>query len=201
MGSVTRFCDRAALLDGGRLVDLGDPEEVADSYLALNFGDRVERVDIEGDQGREGDGSAEILDAWFEDADGRRIEAIAQGTPVTFCATGRFDKPVQNPEWAVMFEDADRHPLFGTGTVWAGIASEPRRPGDTSTIRVDFEVPFAPGRIYATLSISHRGSGHALIDLRKRFRSAVVTGSHHSGGMVMTPHDVSLSIDRAPEHG
>lgn len=197
MASVTRFCDRAALLENGQLVDLGDPEEVADSYLALNFGGRPQAIDkpeVTVDLEREGDGAAEILDAWFEDADGNRLETIPQGSTVTFCAVARFEETVKNPEWAVMFEDAERHPLFATGTVWAGIPSEPRSPGDSSTFRVAFEAPFAPGRIYTTLSISHRGSGHALIDLRKRFRSAVVTGSHHSGGMVMVPHDVSLRV-------
>lgn len=201
MGSVTRFCDRAALLDGGRLVDIGDPEDVADSYLALNFGSRKQVETPYVDAEREGDGAAEIVDAWFEDSDGRRLETIVQGSPVAFCAEGRFEEPVEHPEWAVMFEDADRHPLFATGTVWAGIPSEPRKPGDTSTFRVEFEAPFAPGRVYTTVSISHRGSGHALIDLRKRFRSAVVTGSHHSGGMVMVPHDVSLKVNDAPNDG
>ncbi|MBU6180792.1 MAG: ABC transporter ATP-binding protein [Verrucomicrobia bacterium] len=204
MASVTRFCDRAALLDGGKLVDLGDPEEVADSYLALNFrgktpgsGDR----EAAGEPEREGDGGAEIVDAWFEDQNGNRLETITQGASVTFCAEARFEEAVRHPEWAVRFEDAERHPLFATGTVWAGIPSEERLPGETSVFRVDFEVPFAPGRIYTTLSISHRGSGHALIDLRKRFRSVVVTGSHHSGGMLMVPHDVSLRVDDPGTHG
>ena len=30
---VTQFCDRAALLEGGRLVALGPPAEIAEAYL------------------------------------------------------------------------------------------------------------------------------------------------------------------------
>ena len=38
MGSLQRFCHRALLLERGDPVYLGDPEEVADRYLELNFG-------------------------------------------------------------------------------------------------------------------------------------------------------------------
>ncbi len=37
MGSVTRLCDRALLLEDGQMKAIGDPEEVAERYLALNF--------------------------------------------------------------------------------------------------------------------------------------------------------------------
>jgi len=37
MGAVQRFCDRALLLERGRVVDVGEPEAVANRYLELNF--------------------------------------------------------------------------------------------------------------------------------------------------------------------
>ena len=37
MGSVARLCDRAMLLEDGIMRAIGDPEEVADKYLAMNF--------------------------------------------------------------------------------------------------------------------------------------------------------------------
>ncbi len=37
MAAVSRFCDRAVLLEDGAVVDIGDPDLVADRYLALNF--------------------------------------------------------------------------------------------------------------------------------------------------------------------
>ena len=37
MGAVRRFCDRAMLLEHGRVVDVGDPETVGNRYLELNF--------------------------------------------------------------------------------------------------------------------------------------------------------------------
>jgi ABC-type polysaccharide/polyol phosphate transport system ATPase subunit len=37
MSAVQRFCDRALLLEHGRVVELGDPEQVGNRYLELNF--------------------------------------------------------------------------------------------------------------------------------------------------------------------
>ena len=43
MGALQRFCHRALLLERGRPVHMGEPHEVADRYLELNFGREVRR--------------------------------------------------------------------------------------------------------------------------------------------------------------
>src|ERR1041384_7186500 len=37
MAAVRRFCDRAVLLETGRVVETGDPERVGERYMELNF--------------------------------------------------------------------------------------------------------------------------------------------------------------------
>lgn len=197
MAAVTRFCDRAALLDHGKVVDFGDPDDVAKSYLDLNFGTvRTEEPESGGE--RSGDGSAEIEDAWFEDANGVRQETLTQGEPVSFVAKARFLRETEHAEWGVVFENADHYPLFATTTTWAGLDTGLLAAGEETTLRVDFEVPFAPGRIFATPMLSYRGSGNRYIDKRERFATAVVTGTHHSGGLAMVPHDVKFEKSQPP---
>src|SRR4051812_1717577 len=70
MSAVERFCNRALLMDRGRMQHMGGPHEIALAYNELNFGRLVENADLSAD-GRYGDqGAAEIKDAWFEDAHG-----------------------------------------------------------------------------------------------------------------------------------
>ena len=38
MGALKRFCHRALLLERGSIVALGEPQEVGDRYLEINFG-------------------------------------------------------------------------------------------------------------------------------------------------------------------
>ncbi len=49
MGSLNRFCHRALLLERGETVHLGEPHEVADRYLEINFG---READASGGGGR-----------------------------------------------------------------------------------------------------------------------------------------------------
>jgi len=48
MGSVEEFCDRVALIDGGKIKDIGDPKKVIYTYKTLNLTN-----DEEGDEKRE----------------------------------------------------------------------------------------------------------------------------------------------------
>ncbi len=196
MGAVTRFCNRAVLLDHGRVVDFGDPEQVARSYLELNFGVGQEAQDPAQEGGvaddRSGDGAAEIVDAWFEDSHGQRVETLGQGRAVSFRVRARFAERVEHPVLSVLFEDAGHHPLFATSTEWGAIETGVVKAGESVAFRAAFDVPFAPGRVFATPVIAYRGAGAKLIDRRERLVSAVVTGTHHSGGLVMVPHDVAF---------
>ncbi len=49
MGAVERYCDRALLLDRGEIVAIGDPHDIGQEYLRLNFAD--EALDVGGDDG------------------------------------------------------------------------------------------------------------------------------------------------------
>src|SRR5437763_11632622 len=77
MGSLNRFCHRALLLERGSTVYIGDPHEVADRYLEINFGRQAAPP---GDSGsRVGDGEARVVEAWVEDVRGQRCAAVPQG--------------------------------------------------------------------------------------------------------------------------
>ncbi len=73
MTTVERYCHRAMLIDGGRIQHLGDPGEVGRHYLQLNF----ERGTEEGASPTSGPtDELKMLDAWIEDADGKRIDNV-----------------------------------------------------------------------------------------------------------------------------
>jgi ABC-type polysaccharide/polyol phosphate transport system ATPase subunit len=46
MAAVERFCNRALLLEHGRIVELGDPEHVGNRYLELNFSEEARRREL-----------------------------------------------------------------------------------------------------------------------------------------------------------
>src|SRR5206468_3229425 len=71
MGSVQHFCDRALLLERGELTMIGDPRDVANHYLELNFGRGQTEQPTDSrafELGRRpGSHAARIVEAWVED--------------------------------------------------------------------------------------------------------------------------------------
>src|SRR5215213_4115739 len=143
MGAVERFCDRALLLEHGRPEMIGDPHKVGLRYLDLNFA-REERDDAHEEEDRHGDGRAEILDAWFEDADGRRTGALPGGQRCSFVGRARFREEVEDPILGFALQNAGRQTVVAAST----LALNPRlgtfHPGEELTIRIAFANVFRP---------------------------------------------------------
>ncbi|MCU1526592.1 MAG: transporter related protein, partial [Frondihabitans sp.] len=135
MNAVRRFCDRAMLIEQGKVVASGDPETVGNRYLQLNFSAEA-RAAMEGEaqlraqhglqpvvyMGDEdatfGDGRASITEAWFEDDDGKPAVIIANGEPATFVMRVRFNEDVEDPLFSMTMVNSQHHQLFSASSVW-----------------------------------------------------------------------------------
>lgn len=167
---------------------IGEPSEVGAAYVDLNFEGGVEGSP-EGP--RQGDGTADIAECWWEGADGQRQTVLRQGEPCTFHACVRFARDVEDPAIAVLFENEAHQPLVATSTEWADEETGRFRAGDEVRFSVSLEMAFAPGRIFASPWVVYRGGGRVM-DRRPQMNSVVVSGSHLSGGLVDLPHEVRL---------
>jgi ABC-type polysaccharide/polyol phosphate transport system ATPase subunit len=185
MAAVGRFCDRAMLLERGRIEVIGAPDTVGARYMQRNFETEPSgaREPDEGD--RVGDGSAEIVEAWFEQH-GERATVLQQGEESTFRMRLRFNSAIQDPICAFLLEDEREHPLFAISNEDVGTSTGSHAPGDEAIFGVTFRNVFAPGRIYATPWMLHNG-GAPIVDRRPRLANAVVTALHRSGGLVDLP--------------
>src|SRR5262249_31033402 len=80
MGSVERYCDRAMLLDGGRVLALGQPPSTARQYNQLNFASLRSRPAVEThDDTTERSQIAQVRSAWFEAPSGELVTSSYQG--------------------------------------------------------------------------------------------------------------------------
>ena len=100
MGALQRFCHRALLLERGDPVYLGEPQEVADRYLELNFGRDPQSMG-DGAEERVGDGQARIVDVWLENEMRRaaieRSPAPARDAQGARVVHGRRQRSVRQP--------------------------------------------------------------------------------------------------------
>jgi len=202
MGSVQRFCDRALLLEQGKVAAMGDPEQVGNRYLELNFSRQARAAEAGGEPAaalaqttsdepqRAGNGRAEILEAWFEDADGRRADVLPHGKLATFAARVRFNEAVDEPLIGLNLYNSHRdHCLSASNLKGPKLGS--CRAGQELTFRISFECIFTPDRYYATPAIAEPGPG-AWIDRRERFADVMITGLDRSDTIVTIPYEVTI---------
>jgi ABC-type polysaccharide/polyol phosphate transport system ATPase subunit len=197
MGSLNRFCHRALLLEKGSMVHLGEPHEVADRYLEINFGRDPEAAAKRVEEGRGGDGEARIVEAWVEDEHGRRSTTLPQGQRITVKALVNFLVDVDDPAAGLYVLNEDHIAIFTASSSVGHERSGHFRAGESALFSFSFENVLAPRRYNPLFTLAHRGTG---LDLMDRFEGAfsfVVTGPEATGGLVDLPVEVSVSRSSA----
>jgi len=186
MSAVQRFCDRAMLVDKGRILQVGEPDVIARAYNEINFGRLVHEA-TGGGRRHGGHAEAEIERCWFEDESGERITTLAQGKPFSVAMEITVHEPLDDPVLAVTLRNLARHTIFATSTIDARFDTGHFEPG-SYVVRIKMENHLAPSDYTATPSIARAGSGHDAIDIREDLATLVLHGTRHSGGVVDSPH-------------
>jgi ABC-type polysaccharide/polyol phosphate transport system ATPase subunit len=207
MGSVQRFCDRALLLEHGRIVEIGEPQRVGMRYLTLNFSEEArareadrEREDstdvapteVEEEPSRVGDRRAEVVQAWFEDDRGARAEVLEHGRRCAFVLKARFNADVEDPVFGVSLQNSSDDTVFAASTQRSDPHLGQFKQGDEVTVRITFENWLAGDRYHATPAIARLGSGLDWLDWREKLVPVVVAETDASGALVALPFEASI---------
>jgi ABC-type polysaccharide/polyol phosphate transport system ATPase subunit len=192
MSAVHRFCDRAMLLERGRVVDIGDPDAVGNRYLELNFSEAARAEGAPVSTERMGDGGAEIVEAWFEDEAGERVATVPAGGRCTFAARVRFVRDVDDPLFGVVLQNDRKETVLAASNLWSNPHSGRYRAGQETAYRITFANHLVPGRYHATPAVARQGGGIAWIDRRERMLSLLVSGVARTDAVVDLPYDIEL---------
>jgi ABC-type polysaccharide/polyol phosphate transport system ATPase subunit len=192
MGTLNRFCHRALLLERGSMVHIGEPHDVADRYLEINFGRDTQTAD-DSPEKRGGDGEARVVEAWIEDRNGDRQDSLLQGQRVTLKALVRFALDVEDPVASVYVLNEEHVAIIVATTSRENERSGRFAAGEEVLFSFSFENLLAPGRYNPLFTLAHRGTGLDLMDRLEGALSFVVTGPGALGGLIDLPVDVTVS--------
>ncbi len=199
MSSMQRFCHRALLLERGTPVYLGDPHEVAERYLALNFVREAESPEVAGQgPGHSGDGEARVAEVWLESESGERLSSVPQHQPVTLDARVLFMVDVVDPAASVYVYNDEHAAVVVATTAIENERSGHFGAGEEVVFSFTFDNILSPGRYTPIFQLAHRGSGLAVIDRFEGGFSFVVTGPGALGGMVDLPVRASITRTGSP---
>jgi lipopolysaccharide transport system ATP-binding protein len=184
-GAIQSVCDRAILLDGGRIGKEGPPEEIMDYYNAMladreNQNTRLEKTDSGKVQTISGTGEATVSDIALLNQDGEPAEVHAVGAPVTLRVVVATKAALSNLTLGYRIKDRLGQNIFGTNTHHKGLRVEPTRPGEEIVFEFRFPLNLGPGS-YSVATALHSADTHLIDNYEWRDLALVFTvmNMHH----------------------
>jgi ABC-type polysaccharide/polyol phosphate transport system ATPase subunit len=187
MNSVERFCDRAILLEEGRLIEIGPPNEVARRYAEVNFGYHG-GGDVPGGLAA---GGARITGLWCEGPDGQRAPALGAGERCRVHMEVEFLETIEHPHFFLFFRNEVRHTVFVATTVTHGYTGI-FEAGELVTIVLSFDNWLAPSRYTITPRVAAYDGSERVLDHKEDLVSLIVEGRIYTGGVTDLPTDFEV---------
>jgi ABC-type polysaccharide/polyol phosphate transport system ATPase subunit len=185
-----RFCDRVMMINSGEVVAIGDPQEVIDTYRKAQR--TVSGRERDWEEVRErGEGSAEIVDAWLENADGEHVNSSTQGEKIRICAEAVFHRPVTSPVLGMQLRNERNVVVFAASTDGDKIEMPEYGAGDRVRMSVEVDNWFGLGRYFTDLAILNEDKT-IVLDNPVGLVTFIVDGERWTPAAVNLPHDLSV---------
>ncbi len=198
MPTVTAYCDRAMLLDGGRITAIGDPVEVSNRYLEVNMRALAASLsDSRSDwAGRFAqilaDPPVQIVDAWLSDGSRRRTEVLHEGEPIEVRAVVEVDREVEQPGFKFVIENNRGQVLSAPGPSDLGLDGGRAMPGERFRLKATVENHLAAGRYSFACGVFQRLPDGSSEPASAATRLTFDVEGSHAEGMIVADHQVSL---------
>ena len=162
MGTVQTLCDRVILLDKGRVLKDGLPDEVVDYYNAMIAEKENTKMTIEQRRDKDGwlltksgTGEAIVKSLKLVDAASGQELAVAQvGQAVELLLEAAIQADIPQLVLGYMIRDKQGHVVWGTNTWHTGQIQENVKAGDTVIFKLPFTCSLGPGSYSVTSALS-----------------------------------------------
>ena len=157
--AIQTLCDRVILMEAGRMILDGNPQEVFDYYNALiadkeNATVRTTRS-VHGRVATEsGSGEAVIEQLELLDANGHPVEYVGVGQPVTLRARARVKTHVDRLVYGYMIRDRLGQPAFGTNTHHTDQVCRDLSAGDEVEFAAEFPMNIGAGSYSVSVALT-----------------------------------------------
>jgi ABC-type polysaccharide/polyol phosphate transport system ATPase subunit len=188
MAAVERFCDRALLLERGKLIEMGPPDDVARRYTEVNFG-YTGGTDAEWDA--QTAGGARIKALWCEGPGGERAAAFAPGERCRVRMEVEFLESAEHPHFFLFFRNEVRHTVFVATTITHGYTGT-FEAGERVTILFSFDNWLAPNRYTITPRVAMFDPDERVLDAKEDLIPFISDGQIYTAGVVDLPTEFEV---------
>jgi lipopolysaccharide transport system ATP-binding protein len=162
--AIQSICDRAILLNEGKLAMQGEPEAVMDYYnamIAQKENSKIEQIVL--DNGKvqtiSGTGEAEIESAVIVNSEGEPVEVVNVGENITLKITARANTKLPELVLGYLIKDRLGQPVYGTNTHHLGLPLKQLEPGERIKYQFSFPANMGEGSYSVTVAL-HASDTH-----------------------------------------
>jgi lipopolysaccharide transport system ATP-binding protein len=175
--AIQSICDRAILLNAGKVAMEGQPEAVMDYYNAMLADHQnqpvKQEVPVDGKiQTISGTGEVTLADVALLDAKGKRLEMVAVGQPVSLRVTITCNAEVKHLVVGYMIKDRLGQPIFGTNTYHHKRILTNLSANKVIEYNFDFQANLGPGSYSVAIAL-HADDTHLTQNYEWRDRALV----------------------------
>ena len=178
-GAIMAICDRAILLNAGKLAMEGEPETVMDYYNAMLAGHQNQEVKQEvTDAGKvqtmSGTGEVTLNELVLLDAAGQQIEMVAVGQAVSLRVTITCHTQIEELVVGYMIKDRLGQPIFGTNTHHHNHKLNNVQENKNIEFHFDFQANLGPGSYSMAIAL-HTDDTHLAKNYEWRDNALIFT--------------------------
>jgi ABC-type polysaccharide/polyol phosphate transport system ATPase subunit len=205
MSAVLTYCERAMLLDAGRIASIGDPEEVTNRYLELNTRALASRTGgLSGFHAQVSSALAHpavrVVEAWFANARGERTVELEVGEPIELHAVFEVDRDIAGPRLYLKIDNARGQTVFVTGGNDPGMPLKLHpRAGDRVHLRAVLANRLVGGRYLVSCAMLKRGDDGPSEPAGPVRTLRFDLPGRGGGGVLDLEPDVAVEVERTQE--
>jgi len=214
MMAVKKFCGMAILLDRGKIVETGAPNEVVNHYHKLiaereeeylselnrEYGNKIDKMingqikQKEGEGLRYGAGDARIVDYQLLNQEGIPVDVIGTDEMFTIRSRALFLRDVEEPVMGMLIKTLKGIDLVGASTVEIGKPIGPVKEGTIVTMEFIQKNRLTPGDYVMSVGVSEKtANGIRALDRRIDTKVFKVIGNSRSYGLVDFATEVRIN--------
>jgi len=194
--AIQSICDRAILLNAGKLAMQGEPEAVMDYYNAMiahKENSTIEQIAL--DTGKvqtiSGTGEAEIVSAVILNNKGEPVEVVNVGENITLQIIARANASIPELVLGYLIKDRLGQPVYGTNTHHLGLPLMQLEPGERIKYQFSFPANMGEGSYSVTLALhasdTHITANYLWIDRVLLFNIVNINSPHFTGVAWLPP--------------
>lgn len=203
MDNVTRFCDRALMLEDGKIIEQGSVKAVAERYIQLNADDIDQKV-YQGSTkpGRTVNKFADV-DVFLSDKNGKQ-KRVFRNKPedevINIKATFSIKQDIAEESFcSITIKNANGEGIarFGSESIDKSEIAYKLRKGDEISLNSEIQNIFGEGDYSVAISLKSIDRSESYIDLEDKASFSVAGLGRSTGGFMLRPHN-KTTIERVP---